>query len=169
MKIQKEKIYCLLYEFVKIQRDILFNRVKVIDNKDKLKEFALNICKLIDFEDLDIETFNQLSNKDVEVWSTEDSIDYSISNDDRYYRIEFEARRTFPSDITGRITILNDSKSGYYGYRVYFNTIKLKKEYDNARLINGVRIDEYLDGKTVKSKTIKINRNFITGYIYSLK
>lgn len=167
MRIQKEKISCLLYDFIDIQKDILFNEVDVIKYKTTLKKIAINICKLIDFKDLDRKTFNQLITKDIEEWSDEDSIDYSINNDERYYRIEFYARRRYPDAINGRITILNWSESGYYGYRVYFNTITLKKEYNNAQIINGIRIDKYLDGKTVKSDTVKINRSTITSCIYS--
>ena len=168
MRIQKEKISCLLYDFIDIQKDILFNEVDVIKHKTTLKNFAINICNLIDFKDLDRKTFNQLINKDIEQWSDEDSIDYSINNEERYYRIEFGANRLYYSPyLTGRITILNWSETGYYGYRVYFSNITLKKEYNNTQIINGIRIDKYLDGKTVKSDIVKINRSFVISCIYS--
>ena len=167
MKIQEEKIKCLLYDFVNIQKDILFNNVSVIDYKQTLKDFAVNICKLIDFKDLDIDAFNCLINKDVEVWSDKDDIDFSINNDKRYYRIEFSVRKGLQEGMGGRITILNDSRFGYYGYRVYFNKVTLKKKYNNAQVINGARVDEYLNGKTVKSKLIKIDRSFVTNQIYN--
>lgn len=167
MKIQEEKIKCLLYGFVNIQKDILFNNVSVIDCKQILKDFAVNICKLIDFKDLDIDTFNCLINKDVEAWSDKDDIDFSINNDKRYYRIEFSARKGLQEGMRGRITILNDSRFACYGYRVYFNAVTLKKKYNNAQVINGVRVDEYLNGKTVKTKLIKIDRSFVTNQIYN--
>lgn len=168
MNIEKEKISCLLYDFIDIQKDILFNEVEVVKHKDTLKDFAINICKLIDFKDLDRKTFNQLVNKDIEARSEEDNIDYSINNGERYYRIEFEAKRLYYDPyFTGRITILNWSETGYYGYRVYFSKIKLKKEYNNTQIINGVRIDKYLNGSTVKSDTVKINRSFVTSCIYN--
>lgn len=168
MNIEKEKISCLLYDFIDIQKDILFNEVEVVKHKDTLKDFAINICKLIDFKDLDRKTFNQLVNKDIEAWSEEDNIDYSINNGERYYRIEFEAKRLYHDPyFTGRITILNWSEAGYYGYRVYFSKIKLKKEYNNTQIINGIRVDEYLNGSTVKSHTVKINRSFVTSCIYN--
>ena len=167
MRVQEEKIKCLLYGFVNLQRDILFNNVSVIDCKQTLKDFAVNICKLIDFEDLDVDTFNCLINKDVEDWSDEDDIDYSINNGKRYYRIEFSTVRSFNRGMSGRITILNNSNLGCYGYRVYFHAVTLKKKYNNAQVINGVRVDEYLNGKTRKSKLIKIDRSFVTNQIYN--
>lgn len=169
MKIQKEKIKSLLYDFIDIQKDILLNESEVIKHKNSLKEFAINICRLVDFKDLDLETFNCLINKDIEPWSNQDDIDYSINNKDRYYRIEFNVIRATYSGMRGRITILNNSELGYYGYRVYFNTIKLKKEYGHRKVINGVRIDKYVNGKSTKSYPIKINRSFVTSYIYGVK
>ena len=170
MKIQKEKISCLLYDFIDIQKDILFNEVEVVKYKDTLKDFAINICKLIDFKDLDKKTFSQLINKDIEAWSEEDYIDYSINDGERYYRIEFDAKRLYHQPyLTGRITILNWSETGYYGYRVYFSKVTLKKEYSNAQIINGIRIDQYLNGRTVKSDTVKINRSLMTSCIYNFE
>lgn len=174
MEIQNEKIKSLLHDFIALQKEILFNKSRIIDNKNSLKEFAVNICELIDFKELDAETFNCLINKDVEPWSDEHNIDYSINNGDRYYRIEFKAPRV-PSyktstgiypEISGRITILNNSETGYYGYRVYFDKVRLKKEYANKEIINTVKIYEYKDGNPKKSHIIKVDRNLVAKHIY---
>ena len=171
MNVQKNKISSLLYDFIEIQKSILFDKEEVIKYKDELRDFAINLCKSIDFKDLDIKTFDYLANKDIEYWSEEDNIDYSINDGKRYYRIEFNANRKYNFDfgIDGIITILNKIKRGGSGYRIDFRTIKLKKEYCHARIINGVRIDEYLNGKVIKSDTVKINRHFVAGSIYNLK
>ena len=148
-----------------LQLLILFEDIPVINFEDLIRNFTINICNGIGFKDLDVKTFNQLKSIDNKSYDV-DSIDYLIDNDDRYYRIEFSANRSYPIGLTGRITILNKNKSGYYGYRVYFNTIKLKKEYGNAQLINGVRIDEYLNGETIKSKTVKVDRSTVASMVY---
>lgn len=162
----KGKIHNLLWhDLLSLQLEILFHEIHVTSFKHILKDCAIYICENIKFEDLDIETFNQLKSIDNKSYDV-DSIDYLIDNDDRYYRIEFSANRSYPIGLTGRITILNKNKSGYYGYRVYFHTITLKKEYGNAQIINRVRIDEYLDGETIRSETIKVDRSTIVSHVY---
>lgn len=174
MEIQNEKIKSLLHDFIALQKEILFNKSRIIDNKNSLKEFAVNICELIDFKELDTETFNCLINKDVESWSNKHKVDYSICNEDRYYRIEFKGskipflKRTVGiySEIWGRITILNNSDTGHYGYRVYFERDRLKKEYGDQNIIDKVRIYEFKDDKPKKAYNIKLDRNLVAKHIY---